>query len=400
MIEKRNDIRQSLFEDLMDEIELSDIRGDVPEEEPQPERQFDTAHWKYIFHFYLLICRPANDGRDTRQYVTDYANFAAPRFYDFMESFNCRAYSSIHWMNGGKEYRIPEDLDELCRKKKPFSDDSDFLCLSFGMDVDFKNAKQLFRTIANLTAVTKAWAVNIDTETIEESPAVLYNLQMLNMLVFDNTGKHRNHYSFEHPDRMEFFKECAAFAGKMLGKIDRTLAYLKKVTGIDNVNTDTSQIIHRFLDDGPTRKVRIGKKMEESILSNPVDAEFLKGDSFVGYYFTSPVKNRSGKNDFVVLDTKTRRLSEELLDEVDRRKVVVKDFTLRATRRGWCLFCAYIGLYYTPGLITEETGQVENDVYMFFNGSIENEDFWETIASIFHIEKMDDVNKIVKRTFA
>ena len=84
--------------------------------------------------------------------------------------------------------------------------------------------------------------------------------------------------------------------------------------------------------------------MEHLIESNPIDAEFVRTNTYPGYYVSSPTS--MGYND-------DPYIRGEFADDIAERQIYLKNYTLRVTNRALCIFVAYLGTFYKSSGIVE-----------------------------------------------
>lgn len=411
---------QLILEDLMDDIgsvakkktDTSKLVSDddIPDsyaDERLEERPFDLAHWKYIFEIMTINIKEQSSAERLRTYY----NGISWRFREFFDGYSLiKAHSALRIRTGNERvWNLPDEIDELYKypKNRKWGEGTDYLYIEFGVDIDFKSAKQLFRFMAMLQRSTwgSAWYVKVYNKDFENHWDKDHN-QTINYYWFDRMhplyamvthGKLFDNYL--QNDEEELFRKFVTFAQNVLGQRRGIVPYLHKVMNYDQSDMYISGLLREYLTDGRSRKVTLTKMMEQRITSNPIDADFVRTNDYPGYYFSSPTSMRVNEKAYTY-DIKCPYVTGEFADQVAERQIYVKDYTLRMAGRGIIMFAAYIGTFYKSDGPLDGTDNQENDCVVWFNGYIEKHMFWDALAGLFGTHFDDaDIDRVVWKTF-
>ena len=207
---KLNEEQQLLFEDLLDdigkaEVDLKKLADDGETDAPDAddrlvERPIDIDHWKYVFELWGPRVRGISESDAQKEHALWLYEKYSEGFKLFFELTNrIKAHSRLIFA-AGIEYNLPDEIDLMIKPKRVFSNESDFLQVKFGVDINFTGPKQLFRFLSNIYSMTGAWHLEVsakgfvdpESTSPKENTLALNRLTSLNQIM--THGRHAEQY--------------------------------------------------------------------------------------------------------------------------------------------------------------------------------------------------------------
>lgn len=400
----------TLFEDWLDNTNIDD----EPDAQVNDEFEEKDSWWseyepkKYPWTFTLLfryIHRAEHD--DFENKVVEPINNSIKRVDHLLKNLmSVRSFCGPELSFGNIRF-TPDDYSEVQKEITPPTLTSGGGILgTYGIDIKFHTVRNLYRFVCMLYEMTHGDMSNIWIQ--HKDKPVSYNFsgciplhtilraKDFNKVLDNYKNSIKTSYSDGWVDEWNRFIDLAFY---VFGEKREVYEQVCSIFQYDNIEDVYAATMNHVCKER-SRKVALGKKLEEALQKTPIDESCLATNYDI-WYRVSPVTEVEpgrGKDEYVV------NCSDEFIQDMcrqmkDPKKVyTIGKYDIRMNRYG-IFFVGYFGVFEdTRNLLPDTFKSRVVDVSIILTGVTYNLCFWTTLSQMFYDQlPQDDIKRITKR---
>ena len=388
----------TLFEDWLDKVSIDDDAdnqvNDEFDEKDSWWSEYEPGKYPWTINIMFHYIR-RDDYKDFEHKVKENTNSYVKRIDHLLKNLlNVRGFCGPELKFGSFKF-TPDDYSEVEKDiTPPTLTSGGGIFGTYGIDIQFHTVRNLYRFICMLYEMTNGAMSSIQIQ-YEQNPVFEFSkcIPLRTILRARDFDKVLNNYknsmknSFSNGWDEDHWKPFIQLAFYVFGEKRSVYEQVCEIFKYDNVENVFAATMNHVCKER-SRKVALGKKMEEALQKTPIDESCL-AQNYDIWYRVSPVTEVEPKHsgDEYVVNCSDDFIQDMCMQMKDPKKIYnITKYDIRMNRYG-VFFVGYLGVF------EDKNGQLQSlstfdckvvDVSIILTGVTYNNCFWTTLSQMFY----------------